>query len=255
MPCANLGKRRIWAYVRPMRKLPVTIIVSILLTLSLLGCQDASDGPQPAQEKTPPAKAEKPEAKSGYEQDGRGCEPEFRALFDQAVVELRGTGELDIVVVTDPLCWHCRLGHKLLSEYPEKYGRLRLSFFPRRGFIGSNMAAWILEDVAGTDRVRPYVDYAYTDLKQPKTKDLAEARMLVLAQFVEKFPELLDNTNLEELYVRMQRDHGEHVAESARMSRQVELPGTPTLIAGKAVLVGYGPAPWLGALDAKNICE
>lgn len=237
-----------------MRHLPVTTILLILFSFLLFGCQDAPDAP-PVGEKTPPAKAEKSGAKSGYEQDGKGCEPKYRALFDQAVVELLGTGTGDVVVVTDPLCWHCRLGHKLLEEYPAKYGRLRLSFFPRKGFIGSDMAAWILEDVAGTDRLRPYADYAYTDLKQPKTKDLTEARMLVLAQFAEEFPELLDNTNLEELYVRMQRDHEAHVLESAAMSREAELPGTPTLIAGKSVLVGFGPAPWLDALDKKNVCE
>jgi len=238
-----------------MRNLPATIIVLIFLALLLFGCQDAPAVPLPAQEKKPPVKAGKTEARSGWEQDGKGCEPGFRALFDQAVVELKGTGGLDVVVVTDPLCWHCRLGHKLLSEYPEKYGRLRLSFFPRRSFIGSDMAAWVLEDVAGTDKVRPYVDFAYTDLKQPKTRDLAEARMLVLAQFAEKFPELLDNTNLEELYVRMQRDHEAHVAESAMLARQADLPGTPTLIAGKTVLVGFGPGPWLKALEDMKVCQ
>jgi len=188
-------------------------------------------------------------------QPADGCAPELRAIFDQATVEWTGTGDMDIVIITDPLCWHCRLGHKLLGEYPEKYGRIRLSFFPRRNFIGSDMAAWVLEDAAGTEKLKAMVDFAYSDLKQPKTKDLTEARMLVLAQFTEAFPRLLDDVKLEELYVRLQKDHAAHVEESAMLAHAAELPGTPVLVAGEQLLLGFGPGPWLDALDAKALCE
>ena len=115
LACPGLGNRPGCAYVRLM-KMKCSILV-ILCLLSL----------------TP----------SAWADPRSGCEEEFRVLFDQAVVELQGEGDLDVVVVTDPLCWHCRLGHKLLGEYPKKYGRLRLSFYPRKSFIGSDMAAWI----------------------------------------------------------------------------------------------------------------
>lgn len=237
-----------------MRNSPLTVIILFSLTFVMLGCQDGNTASPPAAEKETPAAADNAEPPSGYEQDGKGCEPRFRALFDQAVVELHGTGDVDVVVLTDPLCWHCRLGHQLLGDYPEKYGRLRLLFFPRKSFIGSDMAAWILEDVAGTDKVREYVDYAYADLKQPKTKDLTEARMLVLAQFTQRFPAMLEGASLDELYARLQRDHEAHVLASARMGEEADLPGTPVLVAGKSVLVGFGPAPWLEAMDAENVC-
>ncbi|MBG0791216.1 MAG: hypothetical protein H0S80_12055 [Desulfovibrionaceae bacterium] len=237
-----------------MRKYQITLILSVFLVFSLFGCQDASSGAKFA-EQDASAEGHKEKAANGFEHDGMGCGPDFRALFDQAVVELRGTGDMDVVVVTDPLCRHCRLAHKLLSEYPEKYGRLRLSFFPRRSFIGSDMAAWILEDLAGNKDIRTYLDWAYTDLKQPKTYDLVEARMIVLAQFVERFPELAAGTELPELAVRLEKEHGPHVAESVMLSSAVELPGTPVLVAGKRVLVGYGPGPWLEALSEKAVCQ
>lgn len=184
-----------------------------------------------------------------------GCAPEFRAIFDQATVEWTGTGDMDVVIITDPLCWHCRLGHKLLGEYPEKYGRIRLSFFPRKSFIGSDLAAWVLEDAVGTDKLKKMVDFAYSDLRQPKTKDVVEARMLVLAQFTEAFPEMLGGVKIEELYVRLQKDHAAHVEESAMLARAASIPGTPVLVAGGKLLVGFGPGPWLDALDAKAVCE
>lgn len=194
-----------------------------------------------------------PALASGEERNG--CEPGYRALYDNSVVELTGTGELDIVVVTDPLCWHCRLGHKLLGEYPDQYRTLRLSFFPRLSFPGSDMAAWILEDAVGTDHLKEYVDFAYSDLKMVKTDDLMQARMLMLMQFTEAFPDMLKDTTLPELAVRLQKEHEPHTMLTTDLAKTVDLPGTPILIAGSTVLVGYGPGPWLDALKAEKICK
>lgn len=184
-----------------------------------------------------------------------GCDPEFRAVFDAAVVELKGTGELDVVVLTDPLCWHCRLGHKLLGEYPELYRSLRLSFFPRRSSIGSDMAAWILEDAVGTDQLKSLVDFAYSDLKQPKVTDLIEARQNIFSQFVVAFPAMLDGTTPDALYARLEKDHSEHVLKSAMLAKAANMPGTPVLIAGQTVVVGYGPDAWLTALEKAGPCQ
>ena len=184
-----------------------------------------------------------------------GCSPEFRALYDNAVVEFKGVGSRDIVVLTDPLCWHCRLGHKLLGEYPELYRTVRLSFFPRRSFIGSDMAAWLLEDAVGSDALKVLLDYAYKDLKQPKTENLAEARMIVLIQFTDAFPWLLKGTTLPELYTRLEKEHGPHVLKSAELAKAVHFPGTPVLIAGSAIIVGYAPDPWLKAIKEAPVCK
>lgn len=238
-----------------MRNQLLIFTFSVFLVCFFAGCQDAADAPPPAKEASQPVPVVKAESGSREGVADDGCGSLFRTMYKEAVVELRGTGDLDIVVVTDPLCWHCRLGHKLLGEYPEKYGKLRLFFFPRRSSIGSDMAAWILEDMAGNAKLREYVDFAYTDLKQPKTHDLVEARMLVLVQFTKRFPELLEGTTLEDLYLRLQDAHETHVVMGAEMARDAELPGTPVLIAGQMVLMGYGPGPWLKALDAKKICK
>lgn len=184
-----------------------------------------------------------------------GCKPEFRALYDNAVVEIKGVGTRDVVVVTDPLCWHCRLAHKLLGEYPELYRTVRVSFFSRRSFIGSDMAAWLLEDQAGGDALKALLDFAYRDLKQPKTQDLAEARMIVLIQFTDAFPWLLKDTTLPELYTRLQHDHEAHVQKSADLAKAVHFPGTPVLIADSVILVGYAPDPWLKALKEAPVCK
>ena len=183
------------------------------------------------------------------------CGPEFRALFDNAVVEIKGTGERDVLVVTDPLCWHCRLGHKLLGEYPELYRSVKLSFFPRRSSIGSDMAAWILEDAAGSDRLPELVDFAYQDLKRAKTDDLEEARMIMLIQFTEKFPWLVEGTTVPELFVRLQKAHEAHVLKEAELARAVQLPGTPILITGQAVIMGYAPDPWITTLKEAPACQ
>ena len=182
------------------------------------------------------------------------CGPEYRALFDTAVVEIKGTGERDVLIVTDPLCWHCRLGHKLLGEYPALYRSVKLSFFPRRGSIGSDMAAWVLEDAAGDERLPELIDFAYQDLKRAKTDDLAEARMIMLIQFTEKFPWLVEGTTVPELFVRLQKAHEAHVLKEAELARAVQLPGTPILITGKAVLMGYAPDPWVTTLKEAPVC-
>ncbi|CCH48265.1 DsbA family protein [Pseudodesulfovibrio piezophilus] len=184
-----------------------------------------------------------------------GCDPQYRALAENALVEFKGTGDLDILVVTDPLCWHCRLGHKLLKEYPNLYRSVKLSFFPRRSFMGSDMAAWILEDAADSPLLKQKVDFAYENLKQPKTQDLAEARMVVLQQFLIFFPDMLEGTNIDALYARLEHDHQQHVLESSALGNALKLPGTPVLVAGKKVLLGYGAGPWIKALEEKAFCK
>ncbi len=184
-----------------------------------------------------------------------GCAPEFRALAENAVVELKGTGDQDIVILTDPLCWHCRLAHKLLGEYPDLYRSMKISFFPRRSFIGSDMAAWIIEDAVGTDSLKAKMDFAYKHLRQPKTDDLNEARDVVLAQFVVFFPEMLGTGSVDDLAVRLKKDNEAHVLQSAALASAAKMPGTPVLIAGKKVIVGYGPEAWLKALEEKVVCE
>ncbi len=191
------------------------------------------------------------------EEKKNGCSPEFRTLYDNAVVELEGKGELDIVVITDPLCWHCRLGHKLLSEVPDKYRKMRLSFFPRKSFIGSDIAAWILEETAGTSDSQEMVDFAYKHLKQPKTENLDEAREVVLGQFLMSFPQLMKpgEDTLAATAARLQKDHEAHVLKSAELAKAADLPGTPILIAGQHLVLGYGAGAWIEALDKKVICE
>ncbi|QGY40182.1 hypothetical protein GM415_08585 [Pseudodesulfovibrio cashew] len=184
-----------------------------------------------------------------------GCAPQYASLGGHAVAKFKGTGDLDITIVTDPLCWHCRLGHKLLGEYPELYGTVNLIFFPRQSFIGSDMAAWILEDAAGSENSKAMIDFAYYDLKQPKTDDLKQARMLVLAQFVTRFPAMGEGVTFEGLAARLQADHEAHVLETAHLCEKAELPGTPTLIAGKYIIMGYGANPWIKALKAKAVCD
>ena len=181
--------------------------------------------------------------------------PQYRALYDNAVVEFAGQGDVDVVVVTDPMCWHCRLGHKLLGEYPELYRTMRMSFFPRKGYPGSDMAAWIMEDAVGTEHLREVVDFAYFELKRPKADNVVEARMLVLMQFAEAFPHMAKGTTLPDLAVRLHKEHGPHTIKTVELARAAELPGTPVLIAGGTVLVGFGPGPWLDALKEKNMCK
>ncbi|QJB55126.1 hypothetical protein [Pseudodesulfovibrio sp. zrk46] len=185
-----------------------------------------------------------------------GCDPLYQDIADNALVSFEGTGDLDVLVVTDPLCWHCRLGHKLLSEYPEKYRTVKLSFFPRRTFIGSDMAAWILEDAVGKDDLLDKLDFAYKHLKQPKTDDVAEARMVVLSQFIVFFPQMLGaDESIEALYARLQKEHEPHTLQSSALAHSAKIPGTPVLVAGEKVLIGYGAGPWLKALDANAICK
>ncbi|MUM76372.1 hypothetical protein GKC30_01845 [Pseudodesulfovibrio sp. F-1] len=187
-------------------------------------------------------------------EDEGGCAPRYRALVEAARVELRGTGDTEVLIVTDPLCWHCRLGHKLVGEYPDLYGRVKVLFLPGRSFLGSDMAAWVIEDVAGTDRLKPLLDFAYRDLRQPKVSDLDEARMLILAQFTAAFPDMLEGTTLPDLFLRLAKEHGPRVAAGAELARAAQLPGTPILIAGDTIVMGYGPEAWLEALAAKSVC-
>ena len=79
--------------------------------------------------------------------------------------------------------------------------------------------------------------------------------MLVLAQFAEAFPAMLAGTTLSELFVRLKQDHEAHVLAGAELARAAEIPGTPVLIAGGVLVMGYGPDAWLKALDKRAVCR
>ncbi len=240
-----------------MQKYLIMLTALLFAGLLLLGCQPPSEETPSKVETTKeaPVKSEKSAQGEKEKKSVDSCGPEFKALADNAVVELHGTGDKDILILTDPLCWHCRLAHKLLGEYPEKYRSLKLSFFPRKSFIGSDMAAWILEDAVGTDDLKTKVDFAYKYLKQPETEDLAEARTVVLSQFLVFFPQLLGDSTIEEVYDRLQKEYEPHVLKSAALAKAAKIPGTPVLIAGKHMVIGYGPDAWLKTLDKNEICE
>jgi arsenate reductase-like glutaredoxin family protein len=69
------------------------------------------------------------------------------------------------------------------------------------------------------------------------------------------FPDLLGDGSVETLYARLQKDHEAHVLQSAALANAAKLAGTPVLVAGKKLLVGYGANPWMQALEAKAYCE
>ncbi len=244
--------------------LTVLAVVLLVPTLALALGQSKDDettvaSESPLQAKTSVATSRvsphgKTEAKKDKKEQISGCAPQFKALYDNAVVAYHGNGDMDIVVVTDPLCWHCRLAHKLLTEYPDLYGTVRLSFFPRRSFPGSDMAAWILEDAVGNDDLLDKIDFAYKHLKRPQTDDPEEARKVVLSQFLIVFPSMRGDLSIEALFSRLQKEHEPHVRKSAELANQADIPGTPVLVAGEKVLLGYGAAPWLEALKAKARC-
>ena len=88
-----------------------------------------------------------------------------------------------------------------------------------------------------------------------KTDDLPEARMIMLLQFTNKFPWLVEGTTVPELFVRLQKDHEANVQKEVDLARAVHFPGTPILIVGGTVLVGYAPDPWLEAFKEAPVCE
>ncbi|BCS90065.1 DsbA family protein [Pseudodesulfovibrio sediminis] len=235
-----------------MRKTLLTLMVLMIVAV-FAGCTDSAETTSPSKKKSEsPAQSAPVSAKDG--EDLGGCDPRYQALYDQAQIEVPGQGEGEVLIISDPLCWHCRLANKLMGEYSDLFGSYRLSFFPRRSFIGSDMAAWILEDAVGTDRLKKLLDFAYTDLKKAKTTDLETARMLMLIQFTKAFPELVEGTTIEKLYEQLQLKHELHVLKSAQLAKDLHLPGTPVLVVGKRLIVGFGPEEWIKALKEKSVC-
>jgi hypothetical protein len=66
---------------------------------------------------------------------------------------------------------------------------------------------------------------------------------------------MLEGTTLPELFVRLRRDHEAHVLAGAHLARAAAIPGTPVLIAGRTLVMGYGPDAWLEALGEARACD
>ena len=194
-------------------------------------------------------------AQKGTESAADGPVNHYQALKDHSVVTIHGTGTTEAVLVTDPMCNHCRIAHLFLHDNRQLFGTLHLVFMPRESYPGSDMAAWIAEDLADSSHLQGVLDFLFEMLHRPASKDPEEARMDVLDQFLKAYSVASDTVTPQELRERLGKEHGEHAAKGTELVRQADLPGTPILMTPDETVKGFSPGHWTEVLSGKKMEE
>lgn len=104
-----------------------------------------------------------------------------------------GTGDHEVVFVSDAFCPYCREAFAFLNANLDKIGTLKTVHLPMVMHAGADAASWIME-YAHAKNINPMevAKYAYTELPTPaQGTQPDEARKQVAAAMTKAFPELL----------------------------------------------------------------
>lgn len=165
---------------------------------------------------------------------------------------LTGTGQKDVVFVSDPFCPYCREAYKLLLGQVSLIKNLSIVHLPLPMHPGADAAAWIMEYARehAETLYRDVVDFAYSGLRAVTGQDSATpdaAQKDVISQFLTRFPKLTDQ-QAEPFFFFLKGKYETSTAAVGRELRKLRINGTPVVIIDGQATHGFDPEETLRRL-------
>ncbi len=158
---------------------------------------------------------------------------------------INGTGQKDVVIVTDPFCPYCRQALNFLSGKLSQIATLKLVHLPLAMHPGAEAAAWIMEFAReeAADFYRQVVGFAYDGLKAPAGEDGSpakgdDAQRDVIRQFLEKFPKLTI-LPLEPFLYYLKEKYEPQDHSTRQELRKLRITGTPVVVIDGQAIHGF----------------
>lgn len=153
-----------------------------------------------------------------------------------------GTGEHEVVFVSDAFCPYCRDAFSFLSANLDKIGKLNTIHLPLAMHPGADAAAWIME-YAHAKNIKPLevAKYAYTELNAPAPNAKPEeARQQVVASMAKAFPELLGKgQSVEDLRQVLSKDYQGRTLLTLEAMGKLGITGTPLITINGTPIRGF----------------
>lgn len=176
---------------------------------------------------------------SGLMDIGTGKNPAEMAMAEISKVDLpknfgsvveKGSGDREIVLVSDPFCPYCRTAWSFLTEQKEEYKDFTLVHMPLSFHVGADASCWLLAHVEENfpDKISEVANWAYTEFQAPREQDLEKAREKVIGAFLEKFPWLTDNDASEFGYF-LKGKYSDKIEEEFKTAQEMGISGTPAI--------------------------
>lgn len=158
---------------------------------------------------------------------------------------LNGTGQKEVVLISDPFCPYCRQALTFLTEKLSRIATLSLVHLPLAMHPGADAAAWIMEFAREevTALYKQIVDFAYTGLRAPGTENDSptgdeDAQRNVIRQFLEKFPKLTVQPAESFLYYLKEKYERQDLATRQEL-KKLRISGTPVVIIDGQAIQGF----------------
>ena len=168
------------------------------------------------------------------------------ADFGHTVME--GTGKVDVIMVSDPICPYCQKAFEYLLQNMDKVKSFKLVHLPLAGHLGADTACQVLI-YAYKNKISPQeiLKFAYTELTavQPEGKDkdekLKKAREEILNQFMTKFPALKKSLGSDAASAQKKLDEetNDVMQKDAELTKAHGLDFTPIIYVGGIRVDGF----------------
>lgn len=153
-----------------------------------------------------------------------------------------GNGPVEVILISDPFCRHCRRTYDFLQNSRDRVGTLRVVHVSLVGYAGSDMAGACADFLAEKGKGIEGLNLAYT-LTPPTDEDEEQAARKVFQEFRDAFPEEFGTTDFQTFARMTMPEFYKHVQTVADW----QFTGTPHVIINGRHLKGYNPA-WLDAM-------
>ncbi|WP_285905168.1 DsbA family protein [Pseudodesulfovibrio pelocollis] len=156
-----------------------------------------------------------------------------------ASLAFKGTGQTDIVFLTDPFCYYCKKGYQFLSQHLDLIGEFNVAHMPSAGSPGSAAATWVIcyAIEQGFD-VKDVLEFTYGALEAPKANTMKAVSLLVLGQYQRQFPTLFKGT-AEAFYTLLDAKYSQKVSTNAQALNNLGFNATPFFQVKGTVLRGF----------------
>lgn len=153
---------------------------------------------------------------------------------------VKGQGQKNVIMITDPFCPYCRQAYNYLMDQLKLIASFSLVHFPLPGHPGAETAAWIMEFAReeAKDLYRQIVDFAYSALRAPTGLNPIDSQRDIINQYLKKFPKLTTQpADLFYFYLK-----GKYEAPDLATRKELQrlrITGTPMVIIDGQVIQGF----------------
>lgn len=173
---------------------------------------------------------------------------------------LNGTGHSHVVIVSDPMCYHCKSAFRYMLANTRDVETLEMVHYFRRGDFDSETATRIIFYAIAHD-ITPVevIKFAYTELSPPKTKGTNEElikmiQVAILDQFYKKFPKLKESlgSDTDQALKTLKKETEDAAVAVEKKVMPLGMAGTPVVYIDGMRVDGFKPDIYNRAFSEKN---